>query len=77
MALKGHIVSEETKNKISIGMKGNKNSFGHKVTENHKKRLSEIHTGKIVSQETRGKMSEAHKGMYAGKEISGKLLKSR
>lgn len=70
---KGHIVSWETRKKISLRLKGNKNSVGktHKLSEETKRKMSESRKGKIpfwlkgkkLSLEHRRKLSESHKGI--------------
>ena len=52
----GKTHSEETKRRIAE--KSSRNKLGKKLTEEHKKKISESHKGKIVSLETRKKMSE-------------------
>ncbi len=52
----GAIVSEETRKKISVANKGKTHS------EEHIRKLSEVHKGHIVSEETKRKISEANKG---------------
>lgn len=36
--------------------------FGARHTEEHKKRISSLHKGKVLSEETKRKISDAHKG---------------
>jgi len=57
--VKGHKHSPETIEKLKIAAKNQKPC---KHTEEFKKRVSERHKGKIVSEETRLKMSLAKKG---------------
>ena len=52
----GKTHSEETKRRIAE--KSSRNNLGKKLTEEHKKKISESHKGKIVSKETREKMSK-------------------
>lgn len=52
----GHVVSEETRMKISRANKG------HIHTKEVRKRMSESHKGKIVSEITRQKLSDYNKG---------------
>jgi hypothetical protein len=65
---KGKHCFEETKNKISKFQQGNKNCLGHKLSKEHKKKLSEIRKKQIPpnlghkhSIETKKKMSESAK----------------
>jgi len=53
----GHIVSEETREKIRS------KKTGVKLTDEHKKKVSKALTDHIVSEETREKISVAHKGV--------------
>ncbi len=54
--------SQETKNKISKGLKGNQNCLGRIVNEETRKKLSESNKGKIMSEEAKKKMSESRMG---------------
>lgn len=62
---KHRIISEETRQKLSMASKGNqraKNAFlGRKHTEETKKKMSESMTGLKRSEESRKRMSEARK----------------
>jgi len=67
--------TEESKRKMSKSAMGNKNSLGHKQTEEHKKNTSiamkKAATGRIMSDETKRKMSESHKRRWKKrKELS-------
>jgi hypothetical protein len=55
-----YIVYYKPEYNIAIGGSG---CNGYKHSEEHKKRIGEIHKGKIISEETRKKISEAHKGI--------------
>ena len=56
--------TEETKRKISDANKGNKTWLGKSLSDEHKKKLSEAHKGKKVSEETKRKISETLKNKY-------------
>lgn len=64
----GVVVSEETRNKMSIAHKGNPSNKGKKLSAETRAKLSEAHKGNKVmlgrklSEETRKKMSEAQQG---------------
>ena len=60
---KGNKLSEETKKKISILLKGeNHPLFGKNHSDESKQKMSETHKGKTISEETKKKISEALKG---------------
>jgi len=66
--LKGHKVSEETKQKIALSQKGNTSRRGKKWTEQSKKRLSNACKGRMApnkgvphSEEAKAKMRKPHK----------------
>lgn len=68
---KNRIVSQETRNKLSVA------GMGRKMSDQTKKLLIKINTGRTVSQETRNKISLAQKGKIIKPEtilkISAKL----
>jgi group I intron endonuclease len=67
-SLGGGLQSEETIQKISEAIKGEKNPmYGKTHTEETRQKLSESHKGKHHSEETRQKMSESRKRLYTGK----------
>ena len=75
---KGHLVSEETREKISKANKGKKRS------EESKKKMSEAHKGmsspnkgKKMTEEQKKKMSEAHKGKKMSEEIRKNMSKAQ
>ena len=49
---------------------------GQKFTEEHKRKLSESHMGKVFSEETRKKISEALKGKTVSEETRKKMSES-
>lgn len=77
----GHIVTEETKKKISQTLKGRRIQVhseetcmkisqtlkGRKLSEEHKKKISNGQLGRIHSEETKRKMSESMKLYYENK----------
>lgn len=74
----GRIVSEETKKKMSIALKGKYTgekafAYGVKRTEEQKQYLREIHLGKKHSEEAKKKMSEAQKGKRMSDEAKKKI----
>ena len=54
-------MNEETKQKISKAMMGNKNNLGHPCSEEKKKKISEAQKGRVFSEEHKQKLSEAAK----------------
>ena len=75
----GHIVSKETRLKISEGNLGNKHSeeakekisvalIGVKRTDEFKKNLSKLSKGRIFTDETRGKISNSLIGKKKGRQ---------
>ena len=55
------VMNEETKQKISQSMKGNKNNLGHICPEETKKKISEAQKGRKLTEEHKQKLSEAAK----------------
>ena len=55
------IMNDETKQKISQVMMGNKNNLGHPCSEEKKKKISEAQKGKKLTEEHKQKLSEAAK----------------
>ena len=55
------IMNDETKQKISQAMMGNKNGLGHPCSEEKKKKISEAQKGKKLTEEHKQKLSEAAK----------------
>lgn len=54
-------MNDETKQKISQAMMGNKNGLGHPCSEEKKKKISEAQKGKKLTEEHKQKLSEAAK----------------
>jgi hypothetical protein len=70
----GVIVSDETRKKLSISRKGEKNyAYGKIRSDEHKQKISKAHKGKTHSDETKKKISDIHrnkegvKGYYFNK----------
>ena len=62
MPLLGYKHTEETKRKMSIAQKGNRNGLGHKQTKEHIRKGVESRKGYRHSEETRKKIGKANKG---------------
>lgn len=58
------IMNEETKQKISQSLMGNKNGLGHPCSEEKKKKISEAQKGKKFTEEHKQKLSEAAKNRH-------------
>lgn len=58
--------SEETRKKMSLSAKGNKNCLGRKLSEESKDKIRKKHLGKVLGDETKLKISKNHH------DISGK-----
>lgn len=56
--------------------KGNKYCKGRKISEEHKRKVSEAHRGKHLSEETRKKMSKARKGIKFSEESKRKAFET-
>ena len=54
-------MNEETKQKISKALRGNKNNLGHPCSEEKKKKISEAQKGRQFTEEHKKKLSEAAK----------------
>ena len=57
-------MNEETKQKISQSMMGNKNGLGHSCSEEKKKKISEAQKGREFTKEHKQKLSEAAKNRH-------------
>ena len=60
---------EETRKKLSKALLGNKNSLGHKCTEETKRKIGFKNKGKKCSNEQKQKISIANKGCIPMKNI--------
>lgn len=74
-------VTEESKKKVSESLKGkyvgeNAFRYGIRLTEEHKKIISESNSGKKLSDETRKKMSESNLGKKFSDETRKKISES-
>ena len=58
------IMNEETKQKISQSMIGNKNGSGHVCTEEKKQKISEAQKGRKFTEEHKQKLSDAAKNRH-------------
>ena len=75
---KGKHHSNETRRKISIALKGNKNCLGYKHTNETKEKMGLAQKGKKISEETRRKISLTNKGKtpwMKGKHHSKETIK--
>lgn len=76
--LNGIILSDERRKKISLALIGNKRRLGHKLTDQHKKIISESNKGRKRTVESLKKSSESKMGeknpMY-GKKLTEKHRK--
>lgn len=63
----GHLVSQETRDKISKSLIGNNNGSGHIVSEYSKELMRNKATGRKHSEETKKKLSL----FFKGKKVSG------
>ena len=61
-----YLSNKEYKEKISNSLIGNKHTLGHKLSEEHKKKVSEALKGRKHSEESKKKMSESKKGKKRG-----------
>lgn len=55
------VMNEETKQKISQALMGNKNGFGYPCSEEKKKKIGEAQKGRKLTEERKKRMSEAAK----------------
>lgn len=56
-----YVISDETREKYRKNMIGNKHFLGRKHTEETKRKIGDVHRGKVVSEATRKKLSEYSK----------------
>lgn len=69
--LKGRILSDETKKKISEAHKGKT------LSSEHRKKISKGNKNKIISQETRNKISQSKKGYHHTNKTKEKISKTK
>ncbi len=88
MAHKGHVpwnkgkkgeqkMSDETKRKMSLSRRGNKNALGNKFSEEAREHLSRVRKGKTFSEEHRKKLGEANSRRVWTDEAREKISESR
>ena len=72
------VVNEETRQKISQALMGNKNGFVHPCSEEKKKKIGESQKGKKFTEEYKKRMSEAAKKRHVpcSEEKRQKLLQN-
>lgn len=58
------VMNEETKQKISQALMGNKNGLGHPCSEEKKKKISDAQKGRKLTEEHKQKLSEAAKNRH-------------
>lgn len=68
-SLKGRIMSESTRKKMSEAQRGNKKSVGNKLSEEHKQKLIECNKTRVWTEEMRQKASKSHSGHNANNAI--------
>jgi len=74
IALMGHAVSEDTRNKISSANKGRPNPHpGHMVSENTRRKISQFMTGRKPSVDTIEKIRLANTGKKMSENAKNKL----
>jgi group I intron endonuclease len=69
----GVVATEETRRKIGIAKRGNKNRYGQSLSEESRRRISESLTGRKASSETRAKLSAIRKGKKHTAEWAAKI----
>jgi len=62
LAATGRVCSASTRTKISAAAIGHSRNKGKKLSEDHKKKISESRIGKPLSEETKEKLSKINKG---------------
>lgn len=74
----GKVMSEETRRKISEGMKGKRNSLGTKRAQTNEtiEKIKNALTGHLVSSETRAKIGLKNKGYKHTEEAKQKISNS-
>ena len=73
----GYVVSEETKQKLREARAQQANvghvPKGHKLTEEHKEKISRAGVGRVVSQETKEKIRRANLGKKLSQELKDQI----
>ena len=77
MSISHKNMSNETKQKLSKSLIGNKNSLGYKHTDESRKNMSESKIGKKHTEETKRKLSKLHKGKQFTEEHRKNLSKAQ
>lgn len=75
--MKGKKLSAETRKKMSISLKGNKNMLGKKLSDETKRKMSLAGKGKIITAETRKKLSELATGKIPTVEARKKMSEAQ
>lgn len=83
-SLRGHIVTEETREKIAEKATGRKHSDetlrklkGRRHSEESRRKMSESHVGKNLSDETKHKLSLSHQGHIVTKDMRRKISQAQ
>lgn len=71
------VVSDETKEKMSLAKKGNTHRIGETHSDETKAKMSKVKTGKKHTDETKAKMSLDRKGRKLSEETKAKMSKSK
>lgn len=77
VASKGHVVSSETRRRMSEANMGQQNGLGYRHTDEARGKISKANKGKKLSNETKRKMSKAHKGHKHTEESRRKMSEAR
>ena len=68
----GHCKSIESKTKASVRMKGTRNLLGFKFSQESRRKMSEAHRGKLLTQEHRTKIGMSNLGRKGTKSWLGR-----
>lgn len=75
--MKGIVLSDEARLKISISKIGNKARLGHKNSDQHKEKIAAIWKGKKLSEEHKRKLSLAKVGRKLSEETKQNMAKAQ